>query len=157
MEINKTNFFPWNSSPEEGTRSFLGRVVLIVWLFVILIINSSYTANLTSILTVEQLSPSILGLDSLVQSSLPIGYQTGSFVRDYLIGLHVDPRRLKELTTPETYLQALEAGPHRGGVAAIVDELPYIQLFQQTNCKHYVIAGQEFTKSGWGFVRMKLP
>eukprot|EP00250_Pteridium_aquilinum_P018745 c24192_g1_i1 orf=704-3022(+) len=106
----------------EDTRSFLGRVVLLVWLFVILIINSSYTANLTSILTVEQLAPTIQGLESLIQSSLPIGYQTGSFVRDYLIALQVHPGRLKDFNSREMYKKALEAGPYRGGVAAIVDE-----------------------------------
>lgn len=146
--IFSTLFF----SHREDTRSVLGRFVLIVWLFVILIINSSYTANLTSILTVEQLAPTIQGLESLIQTNLPIGYQTGSFVRNYLINLQVNPARLKELNSREMYQKALEAGPHKGGVAAIVDELPYVQLFQESDCKRYIIAGQEFTKSGWGFV-----
>lgn len=145
--IFSTMFF----SHKENTRSVLGRFVLIIWLFVILIINSSYTANLTSILTVEKLAPTIKGLESLIQTNLPIGYQTGSFVRDYLVGLHVNPERLKELNSRQMYQQALEAGPFNGGVAAIVEELPYVQLFQESDCKHYIIAGQEFTKSGWGF------
>ncbi|KAI5078485.1 hypothetical protein GOP47_0006156 [Adiantum capillus-veneris] len=135
----------------EDARSFLGRAVLIVWLFVILIINSSYTANLTSILTVEHLAPAIQGLESLIQSNLPIGYQTGSFVRDYLKSLHVSSARLKPLSSLKMYEKALELGANGGGVAAIVDELPYVQLFHQSNCKQYIIAGQEFTKSGWGF------
>ena len=119
----------------------------------ILIINSSYTANLTSILTVQQLAPSINGLESLIQTNLPIGYQTGSFVRDYLINLNVNPRRLKDLESREMYERALNLGPYsQGGVAAIVDELPYVQLLQASNCRKYTIAGQEFTKSGWGFV-----
>ncbi|BBH08377.1 glutamate receptor 3.3 [Prunus dulcis] len=69
----------------------LGRLVLIIWLFVVLIINSSYTASLTSILTVQQLSSSIKGLDTLLASNDPIGYQQGSFARGYLTGeLNVD-------------------------------------------------------------------
>jgi Ligand-gated ion channel len=52
----------------------LGRFVLIMWLFVVLIITSSYTASLTSILTVQQLSSGIKGLDSLIASRDPIGY-----------------------------------------------------------------------------------
>ncbi|KAH7298533.1 hypothetical protein KP509_25G048200 [Ceratopteris richardii] len=100
---------------------------------------------------VEQLAPTIQGLETLIQSNLPIGYQDGSFVRDYLIALHVSPSRLKPLSSREKYHRALDLGPGRGGVAAIVDELPYIELFRQSNCKHYSIVGQEFTKSGWGF------
>ena len=65
--------------------SGLGRLVLIIWLFVVLIINSSYTASLTSILTVQQLSSQIEGIDSLISSTQPIGIQEGSFARKYLI------------------------------------------------------------------------
>ncbi|MCO5556251.1 hypothetical protein L7F22_009797 [Adiantum nelumboides] len=145
--IFSTLFF----SQKEETRSFFGRIVLLVWLFVILIINSSYTASLTSILTVEQLTPSIKGLESLLQTNFPIGYQTGSFVYDYLRNLNVNPSRLKAYNSREESIKALTDGPSRGGVAAMVDELPYIQLLQSVNCKKFIIAGQEFTKSGWGF------
>jgi glutamate receptor, ionotropic, plant len=56
------------------------------------------------------------------------------------------------LGTIEAYAKALELGPHHGGVAAIVDERPYIELFLSTQC-NFTIVGSEFTKSGWGFVR----
>ena len=62
--------------------STLGRVVLVFWLFVVLIINSSYTASLTSILTVQQLFSPIKGIESLISSEDRIGYQLGSFSRD---------------------------------------------------------------------------
>ncbi|KAA8520083.1 hypothetical protein F0562_014339 [Nyssa sinensis] len=42
-------------SHRENTVSVLGRMVLVIWLFVVLIISSSYTASLTSILTEQQL------------------------------------------------------------------------------------------------------
>ncbi|MCO5591569.1 hypothetical protein L7F22_045556 [Adiantum nelumboides] len=145
--IFSTLFF----TQKEKTRSFFGRIVLLIWLFVILIITSSYTASLTSILTVEQLTPSIKGLESLLQTNFPIGYQTGSFVYDYLRNLNVNPSRLKAYNSPEESIKALTDGPSRGGVAAMVEELPYIQLLQSVNCKRFIIAGQEFTKSGWGF------
>ncbi|CAL9778697.1 unnamed protein product [Musa acuminata subsp. burmannicoides] len=135
----------------ENTGSTLGRFVLIIWLFVVLIINSSYTASLTSILTVQQLSSGIQGLDSLISSSDPIGYQVGSFAKNYMMEeLNIAESRLVSLNNPEAYARALELGPKNGGVAAIVDELPYIELFLSNNCK-YTTVGQEFTKSGWGF------
>lgn len=63
---------------EESTVSSLGRLVLILWLFVVLIINSSYTASLTSILTVQQMYSPIEGIETLKKIKEPIGYQVGS-------------------------------------------------------------------------------
>ncbi|KAK7257536.1 hypothetical protein RIF29_31576 [Crotalaria pallida] len=136
----------------ENTVSTLGRLVLIIWLFVVLIINSSYTASLTSILTVQQLSSQIEGIDSLVSSTQPIGIQDGSFARKYLIDeLHVAESRLVTLKNMQGYIDALQRGPKYGGVVAVVDELPYIEiLMSNTDCKFRTV-GQEFTKSGWGF------
>lgn len=135
----------------EDTRSTLGRFVIIIWLFVVLIIQSSYTASLTSILTVQQLSSPVTGMDSLVASEEPIGFQVGSFAENYLVHeLGVAKSRLKALGSPDEYKKALELGPHKGGVAAIVDERPYIELFLFQHNK-FAVVGSEFTKSSWGF------
>ncbi|OEL12907.1 Glutamate receptor 3.1 [Dichanthelium oligosanthes] len=135
----------------QDTRSTLGRFVILIWLFVVLIIQSSYTASLTSILTVQQLASSIKGIDSLIASDQPIGFQTGSFAESYLVHeLGVSPSRLKKLDSPDEYKTALEQGPHKGGVAAIIDESPYVELFLVEHDK-FAIVGAEFTKSGWGF------
>lgn len=126
--------------------------MLIIWLFVVLIIQSSYTASLTSILTVQQLSSPIKGIDSLVSSDAPIGFQVGSFAENYLIEqLGVPSSRLKAIGTPEEYARQLDLGPENGGVAAIVDERPYVEMFLSTQCRFSTV-GSEFTKSGWGFV-----
>ncbi|XP_050212444.1 glutamate receptor 3.3 [Mercurialis annua] len=136
----------------ENTVSTLGRFVLLIWLFVVLIINSSYTASLTSIFTVQHLYSSIRGIDSLKESDDPIGYQVGSFAEYYLSEeLKIPKSRLVALGSPEEYATALQRGPEKeGGVAAIVDELPYVELFLSSACS-FRIVGQEFTKSGWGF------
>ncbi|XP_031093554.1 glutamate receptor 3.6-like isoform X1 [Ipomoea triloba] len=136
---------------KENTVSTLGRIVLIVWLFVVLIINSSYTASLTSILTVQQLSSPVKGIDSLLTSNDPIGYQLGSFARNYLVEeLGIHPSRLVALNLPEDYVKALKNGPKNGGVMAVVDERAYMELFLSTRCE-FSIVGQEFQKNGWGF------
>ncbi|XWS26034.1 hypothetical protein CRYUN_Cryun27aG0118600 [Craigia yunnanensis] len=135
----------------ENTMSTLGRLVLIIWLFVVLIINSNYTASLTSILTVQQLSSPIKGVESLITSDEPVGYQVGSFAEHYLREeLNISKSRLVALGSPEEYALALKLGPEKGGVAAVVDERPYIELFLSSQCT-FRIVGQEFTKSGWGF------
>ncbi|XP_057866287.2 glutamate receptor 3.3 isoform X3 [Cryptomeria japonica] len=49
-----------------------------------------------------------------------------------------------------SYAKALSQGPKNGGVGAIIDELPVIQLFLSTECSFRTV-GLEFTKGGWGF------
>ena len=126
--------------------------MLLIWLFVVLIINSSYTASLTSLLTVQELTSGIQGLDSLISSSSAIGYQVGSFSRNYLVDeLNIAESRLVPLNSASDYARALELGSGNGGVAAIIDELPYVEIFLSKYCKFKTV-GQVFTKSGWGFV-----
>ncbi|CAN4103478.1 unnamed protein product [Withania somnifera] len=140
---------------QENTVSTLGRMVMVVWLFLLLVITSSYTASLTSILTVQQLSSPITGIDSLIASNSFIGYQVGSFAYSYLKDiLNIAPWRLRSLRSPEEFEIALRRGSRNGGVMAIVDELPYMELFLQ-NRTDFGIIGRPFTKSGWGFAFKK--
>ncbi|KAF0934966.1 hypothetical protein E2562_029496 [Oryza meyeriana var. granulata] len=135
----------------ENTMSTLGRGVLIIWLFVVLIIQSSYTASLTSILTVQQLDTSIRGIDDLKTSDDPIGFQVGTFAEEYMVReLNISRSRLRALDSPEEYADALTRGPKKGGVMAIVDESPYVELFLSTYCK-IAVASSDFTSRGWGF------
>ena len=135
----------------ENTVTTLGRVVLIIWLFIVLIINSSYTASLTSILTVQQLSSPIKGIETLIASNDRIGFQVGSFAENYLSEeLDIPKSRLVALGSPEEYATALESG----AVAAVVDERPYVEVFLASHCK-FTIVGQQFTRSGWGFVSIQ--
>ncbi|CAD5330011.1 unnamed protein product [Arabidopsis thaliana] len=134
-------------SHRENTVSTLGRAVLLIWLFVVLIITSSYTASLTSILTVQQLNSPIRGVDTLISSSGRVGFQVGSYAENYMIDeLNIARSRLVPLGSPKEYAAALQ----NGTVAAIVDERPYVDLFLSEFCG-FAIRGQEFTRSGWGF------
>ncbi|GMY11067.1 glutamate receptor 3.6-like [Fagus crenata] len=118
---------------KENTISTLGRVVLIIWLFL------------------QQLSSSIKGIETLISSKDPIGYQQGSYAQNYLVEeLGIHESRLFPLNTPEDYAEALKDGPQGGGVAAVVDERAYVDLFLSTRCE-FSIVGQEFTKAEWGF------
>ncbi|KAI4375797.1 hypothetical protein MLD38_013623 [Melastoma candidum] len=138
-----TMFFAHRENPVSS----LGRMVIIIWLFLVLIITSSYTASLTSILTVQQLSSPIQGLESLITSEAQIGFQVGSYAENYMIDqLNIASSRLVALGSPEEYAAALESGR----VAAVVDEQPYIDLFLTNNCR-FSVRGEQFTKAGWGF------
>lgn len=125
---------------------------MVVWLFLLLVITASYTASLTSILTVQQLSSPITDIDSLIATNWPIGYQEGSFVYGYLSeSLYIPRSRLVSLGSPGEYEKALRLGPNGGGVAAIIAELPYVEIFL-THQSEFGIIGRPFTRGGWGFV-----
>lgn len=135
----------------ENTVGTLGRMVLLIWLFVVLIIQSSYTASLTSILTVRQLFSPITGIQGLTVTNDPIGIQVGSFTENYLVQeLGIKKSRIKVLSDAMEYTRALELGPNNGGVAAVIDERPYLELFLSAHCQFSAV-GSDFTKSGWGF------
>lgn len=140
------------SSQRANIVSTLGRAVLIILFFLVLIIQSSYKATLSSILTIQQLSSPIKGIDSLIDSNEPIGFPSGSFAGNYMADeLGISRSRLKALRSTEDYARALDLGPNNGGVAAVVDELLYVELFLSTHC-NFATVGTEFTKGGWGFV-----
>ncbi|KAM1545104.1 hypothetical protein ACFX15_044825 [Malus domestica] len=69
--------------------------------------------------------------------------------------MNIAESRLVKLKDMEAYIKALTDGPRRGGVAAIVDELPYIELFMSSTKCTFRTVGLEFTKSGWGFAFQK--
>ncbi|KAJ7525756.1 hypothetical protein O6H91_17G064700 [Diphasiastrum complanatum] len=140
--IFSTLFF----AQREEVKSTLGKVVVIIWLFVVLIITSSYTASLTSNLTVQQLLPTIQNIGFLLASDVRIGYQSGSFVRNYLIQLGTAESRLRDFSSPQEYYEAMK----RGSIGAVVDELSYVQLFLSQH-SDYTIAGPEIMEVGWGF------
>ncbi len=62
-----------------------------VWLFVVLILTSSYTASLSSLLTVQRPQPDNTDIEWLKSSNSKVGCDNDSFVRNYLedvIGFH---------------------------------------------------------------------
>ncbi|WCJ37576.1 glutamate receptor 3.4 [Euphorbia peplus] len=99
-----------------------------------------------------QLTSRIEGIDTLISSTEPIGIQEGSFAWKYMVDeLNIAESRLVKLKSQDDYLTYLQRGPQNGGVAAIVDELPYVELFMSNSNCAFRTVGQEFTKSGWGF------
>ncbi|XP_057724779.1 glutamate receptor 2.8-like [Arachis stenosperma] len=136
----------------EGVVKKCSRFVLMVWLLLAFVLMQSYTASLTTMMTVEQLQPSFLNVDDLRTGDYYVGYQTGSFVYDLL--LHkwkFNPSKLRAYGSVSQYHQALKIGSRGGGVSAIVDELPYLKLFLQKYGSNYMIAGPTYRTAGFGF------
>jgi hypothetical protein len=62
-------------SAEEKLESNLSRFVVIIWVFVVLILTSSYTASLTSMLTVQKLQPAVTDVRELQRTGAFVEYQ----------------------------------------------------------------------------------
>ncbi|OMO89850.1 Ionotropic glutamate receptor [Corchorus olitorius] len=126
------------------------RLVLVLWIFLAFVLMQSYTANLSSILTVKQLQPTIPTLKELQKQY--VGYQDGSFVKGLLINqLGFKEEMLRPYGSAEDYREALCNGSDNGGVAAIFDEIPYIKLFLAEYTTGYVMAGPTYRTDGLGF------
>ncbi|RWR75368.1 glutamate receptor 2.7-like protein [Cinnamomum micranthum f. kanehirae] len=137
----------------ERVVSNWSRFVVIIWLFVVLILTSSYTASLTSMLTIQQLQPAINDIDDLIKNRENVGYQNANFVGDILRRLKVEESKLKTYETVEEYAEALSKGTKKGGAGAIFDEIPYLRIFlaKNGNCAKYKMAGPIYQTGGFGF------
>ncbi|XP_028786840.1 glutamate receptor 2.9-like [Neltuma alba] len=128
------------------------RFVLMVWLLLAFVLMQSYTASLTTILTVDQLQPSFLNVNDLRKGGYYVGYQANSFVRDLLVNrLKLDPSKLRAYDNLSEYHQALSKGSQGGGVAAIFDEIPFLKLYLNKFGSNYVMAGPTYRADGFGF------
>ncbi|XP_042493532.1 glutamate receptor 2.8-like [Macadamia integrifolia] len=133
--------------------SNLSRFVMIIWVFVVLILQTTYTASLTSMLTVERLQPTVTDIEEIRNNGYYVGYQNGSFVKDLLINrLKLDPNQLRAYDTEDECHEALSKGTSKGGVAAIFDKIPFIKVFLSNHCSKYKMVGPIYRTDGFGFV-----
>ncbi|KAJ9702920.1 hypothetical protein PVL29_004594 [Vitis rotundifolia] len=138
---------------EERIVSNLARSVVIIWLFVALILTQSYTASLTSMLTVQQLNPSITDINELIKKGEHVGYQKGSFVREFLIEwMKFDKSKLVIYESSEELDELFSNNSSKGGIAAAFGEIPYIKLFLAKYCPKYTAVGPTYKFDGFGFV-----
>ncbi|KAK4277270.1 hypothetical protein QN277_015288 [Acacia crassicarpa] len=137
----------------EKVVSNLGRFVVIIWVFVVLILVQSYTASLTALLTVDQLNPTVTDVNLLIKNGMNVGYKQGSFVLEILKEMGFLDYQLKTYKSPEECNELFERGNANGGIAAAFDELPYVvKVFLQSYCSKYAMLEPTFKTGGFGFV-----
>lgn len=132
--------------------SNLARFVVIIWCFVVLILTQSYTASLTSLLTVEKLQPTVTDINELLKKGDKIGFLKGSFVEGILKGLKFADSQLISYRSPEELNDLFVKGSANGGIAAALDEIPYLKLFLAKYCGKYTTVEPTFKTDGFGFV-----
>ncbi|GJM87240.1 hypothetical protein PR202_ga03175 [Eleusine coracana subsp. coracana] len=136
----------------ENVQSNLSKFLMVIWVFAVLILTSSYTASLTTMLTVQKLNPSVTDISDLLNNGDYVGYQEGSFVAEELVKMNFDPSKLRSYSTPDEYADALSKGSDNGGVTAVFDEVPYLKLFLSQYCDGYTMTGPIYKGTGLGFV-----
>ena len=132
--------------------SNLARFVMIIWFFVLLILTQSYTASLTSMLTVQKLRPTVTDIKELQAKGEYVGYQQDSFVLEFLKRMKFDESKFRIYKSSEKLVELLSKGSENGGIAAAFDEIPYMKLFIAQHCSKYTMVQPTYKFDGFGFV-----
>ncbi|KAI4323963.1 hypothetical protein L6164_023533 [Bauhinia variegata] len=135
----------------ERIHSKLARFVVIIWVFMGLILTQSYTASLTTLLTVEQLRPTVTNINQLIQNGESVGFQYGSFSLEFLRRMGFDDSKLRAYKTAEECDRLLTMGSRNGGIAAAFDEISYLQVLLSRYCSKYTTIGPTIQTQGFAF------
>ncbi|KAG6691220.1 glutamate receptor 2.7-like [Carya illinoinensis] len=153
-QIATTLWFTFSSlffAHKETLQSNLTRVVVVIWLFVVWILTSSYTANLSSILTVQRLE-TVPDINWLRNSNSKIGCDNDSFVKAYLEGvIKFKSENIVTVLKEDDYTELFESKK----IAAAFLELPYEKVFINKYCKAYTSNRPTYRFGGFGFVFQK--
>lgn len=128
--------------------SNLARLVVVVWIFVVLILNSTYTASLSARLTVSKLDTVDRDISALKENGDYVGCRDGSFIVDFLISLGFNKTKIKTYKRPEEFHYALS----NGNITAMFARTPYTNLFLSKYCNQYMTVGPPLLTEGLAFV-----
>ncbi|KAK7852500.1 glutamate receptor 2.7 [Quercus suber] len=137
---------------KETLFSNLARFVVIIWIFVVFILTQSYTASLTSLLTVQQLQPTVTDVNQLIKNGEYVGYQEGSYVLEILEEMNFDPAKLRTYKSTEECDELLSKGSANGGIAAAFDDVPFMKVLLSQYCSKYTMIQSIYKNDGLGFV-----
>ncbi|XP_051134690.1 glutamate receptor 1.2-like isoform X2 [Andrographis paniculata] len=128
----------------ERLQGNVSRFVVGVWLFVVLILTSSYIANLSSLLTVAQFK---------LSKTEYIGYSGTPFLQGLIIKDNTifSDNRLNLYKYPDQFYEALRKGSKKGGVDAIIEEVPYIRSLVARYPREFAMVKSSQRTSGFGF------
>lgn len=123
-----------------------------MWCFVVHVLTQSYTANLTSFLTVQRFKPDVITMKDLIKNGENVGYQLGSFVHELLKSQGFLESQLLPYNTSEQCDELLSNGTSKGGIAAAFDEVAYLKVILFQFCSKYAVVEPSFKTASFGFV-----
>ncbi|CAH8362102.1 unnamed protein product [Eruca vesicaria subsp. sativa] len=128
----------------EKLKHNLSRFVVTVWVFAVLILTTSYTATLTSMMTVQQIR--------FNSNKDFIGHLSGSLIANAsLASTNINATNVKGLDNSTDYAKALL----NNSVAFIIDELPYLNVLLGEKPDHFLMVKPQITTNGFGFMFQK--
>lgn len=129
----------------EKLKHNLSRFVVTVWVFAVLILTTSYTATLTSMMTVQQIR--------FNSNKDFIGHLSGSLIANAsLASTNINATNVKGLINSTDYAKALL----NNSVAFIIDELPYLNVLLGEEPDRFLMVKPQITTNGFGFVCVPL-
>ncbi|KAI3716951.1 hypothetical protein L1987_68200 [Smallanthus sonchifolius] len=149
-QLGTTLWFTFSSlffAHREHLQSNHSKIVVMIWLFVMFIITSSYTASLTSMLTLHIPEPRVRDIEWLSKNNAPVGCDPNSFVGNYLTNA-LNLKNVINVTHQEKYHEYFE----RGNIKAAFLELSHKKQFLKEYCNEYTVVGPSYQFGGLGFV-----
>ncbi|XP_024993031.1 glutamate receptor 2.7-like [Cynara cardunculus var. scolymus] len=149
-QLGTALWFTFNSlffSHREKIQSNHSKVVVMIWLFVVFILTSSYTASLTSMLTVRVLEPTVRDIEWLRKNNASVGCDPDSFVSEYLMDV-LNLKNIMNVSTQDQYPEYFK----NGSISAAFLELPYQKYFLEEYCNKYTAVAPSYKFGGLGFV-----
>ncbi|KAF7120165.1 hypothetical protein RHSIM_Rhsim13G0183600 [Rhododendron simsii] len=132
----------FNCAGEKITSNY-ARIVVVVWLFLALVLTQSYTASLTSMLTISRLRPKLL-------SHSKVGCDENSFMKKYVEEV-LKYKNVRLISDGDAYVREFEVG----NISAAFLEIPYAKVFVNRYCRKFSIIGTTYRFGGFGFVFQK--
>ncbi|KAI3852915.1 hypothetical protein MKX03_027555 [Papaver bracteatum] len=137
---------------QEKVHHGMARFVVITWVFLLMILSSSYTASLTSMLTVHRLEPTVTDVHELIKNRQNVGYLEGTFVYTTLRMMGFDEANLKPYISTEDFKDAFTGLRNKEDrIVAAFDEAPYNRLLLSKYCHKYALVGPTHKTEGFGF------
>ncbi|XP_058197512.1 glutamate receptor 3.5-like [Rhododendron vialii] len=127
----------------ERIQSNYARIVVVVWLFLALVLTSSYTANLTSMLTVSRLQPK-------QWSPKTVGCDENAFMPKYIRD-ELNFTNIITIKDEDEY----QARFKNGNISAAFLENPYAKAFVNTYCRNFTLIPTKYSFGGFGFIFQK--
>lgn len=133
----------------ENINNNSARLAVGVWLFLVFVLTSSYTANLSSLLTVKRLK-SGRDIEWLKQNNLPVGCDDSStFVKDFMVEVYdFNPKQVIAVDIEYDIVDKF----NRKIISALFLESPYEKVFLNKYFNVYTAITAAYKFGGMGFV-----
>uniref|UniRef100_A0A803MVB0 Ionotropic glutamate receptor C-terminal domain-containing protein n=1 Tax=Chenopodium quinoa TaxID=63459 RepID=A0A803MVB0_CHEQI len=150
-QLNSALWYTFSSiffAQRENIQSNLTRPLVTIWMFVVFVMTSSYTASLTAMLTVPLLEPiKVKDVEWLKITNSRIACDGGS-VWDYLVNVqNFNPENIKNVTSQYDFQELFD----NDTIVAAFLELPYKKLLVNQYCKSFTSTQDTFGFGAQGF------